>query len=85
MTGTVLQPIIVIGAGTMGRGIAQIFAQSGYDAYLNDAIPKALNDGITFIQKMLDRAVEKGTMHADEARLLPTQRRYNAAGLSWDV
>jgi len=84
MTGTVLQPIIVIGAGTMGRGIAQIFAQSGYHIYLNDAIPKTLNDGITFIQKMLDRAVQKGTMHADEARFVPTPR-YHAAGLLWGV
>jgi len=67
MTGTALQPIIVIGAGTMGRGIAQVFAQSGYDVYLNDAIPKALDEGIAFIQKMLDRAVQKGTMHAEEA------------------
>ena len=85
MTGTVLQPIIVIGAGTMGRGIAQILAQSGYDVYLDDAIPKALNDDITFIQKMLDRAVQKGTMHADEAGLIPTPCRYHAAGLPWGV
>ncbi len=69
----------------MGRGIAQVFALSGYEVYLNDAIPKALDEGVAFIVKMLDRAVEKGTMHADEARLVPTQRRYPAAGLPWGV
>lgn len=59
--------VAIIGAGTMGRGIAQVFAQSGYEVYLNDAIPKALDEGIAFIQKMLDRAVQKGSLKADEA------------------
>lgn len=59
--------IIVIGAGTMGRGIAQVFAQSGYEVHLNDAMAKALDDGVAFINKMLDRSVEKGSMHAEEA------------------
>jgi 3-hydroxybutyryl-CoA dehydrogenase len=60
--------VIVIGAGTMGRGIAQLFAQSGYDVYLNDAIPKALDEGVGFIGKMLDRAAEKGAIKADQAQ-----------------
>src|ERR1700675_663113 len=59
--------VAVIGAGTMGRGIAQIFAQSGYEVYLNDAIPKALDEGVAFIQKMLDRAAQKGTLKAEDA------------------
>ena len=63
-----IKPIIVIGAGTMGRGIAQVFAQNGYEVYLNDAIPKALDEGIAFIAKMLGRAVEKGTLTADQAQ-----------------
>jgi len=62
-----IKTIIVIGAGTMGRGIAQVFAQSGYDVHLNDAISKALDDGVAFINKMLDRAVEKGSLKADDA------------------
>jgi len=64
---TTTKTITVIGAGTMGRGIAQVFAQHAYEVYLNDAIPKALDEGIGFIQKMLDRAVQKGTMRAEEA------------------
>jgi len=59
--------VVVIGAGTMGRGIAQVFVQAGYDVYLNDAVPKALDDGVAFIQKMLDRAAQKGSLHAEEA------------------
>ncbi len=59
--------IVVIGAGTMGRGIAQVFAQLRYEVYLNDAIPKALDEGVAFIHKMLDRAAQKGSISADEA------------------
>jgi len=50
-----------------------------------EAIPKALDEGVALIVKMLDRAVQKGTMHADEARLVPTPRRNPAARLSWGV
>jgi 3-hydroxybutyryl-CoA dehydrogenase len=64
---TTTKTVTVIGAGTMGRGIAQVFAQHGYEVYLNDAIPKALDEGVGFVHKMLDRAVQKGTMRAEEA------------------
>ena len=57
----------VIGAGTMGRGIAQIFAQSGYDVCMCDALPAALESAMGQINKMLDRAVTKGKMSADDA------------------
>jgi len=59
--------LAVIGAGTMGRGIAQVFAQTGYDVSIFDAFPAALEDGIKQVNKMLDRAVEKGVMKADDA------------------
>ena len=59
--------VAVIGAGTMGRGIAQVFAQSGFDAYLFDTYPDALESAKAQINKMLDRAVEKGKMPADDA------------------
>jgi 3-hydroxybutyryl-CoA dehydrogenase len=58
--------VIVIGAGTMGRGIAQVFAQSSYEVFLHDAVPAALDSAVTSIHKMLDRAVEKGRMEADD-------------------
>lgn len=59
--------IAVIGAGTMGRGIAQVFAQAGYEVALFDAYPAALEAGVSQIGKMLDRAAEKGTLNAHDA------------------
>ena len=59
--------IAVIGAGTMGRGIAQVFAQSGYDVTLFDTVPAALESATGTINKLLDRAVSKGKMEADAA------------------
>ena len=59
--------VAVVGTGTMGRGIAQVFAQSGYEAYMFDTVPAALESASGQIAKMLDRAVEKGKMSADDA------------------
>ncbi len=59
--------IAVIGAGTMGRGIAQVFAQAGFHVYMHDVIPAALESATGQISKMLDRAVEKGKLAADDA------------------
>ncbi len=57
----------VIGAGTMGRGIVQVFAQAGYPVAMFDTAVKALEEATTRIGKMLDRAVEKGKLSADDA------------------
>ena len=61
------QAIAVIGAGAMGRGIAQVFAQSGFDVALYDAVPEAIDAASKQIHKLLDRAVEKGRMSVDDA------------------
>lgn len=52
--------IAVAGAGTMGRGIAQISAQNGLSVLLFDANPQGLASGITAIEKDLAKLVEKG-------------------------
>ena len=57
----------VIGAGTMGRGIAQTAAAAGIKVMLADAADAAAADALAFISKMLDRAAEKGRMTAKEA------------------
>lgn len=59
--------VAVIGAGTMGRGIAQVFAQSGYDVYMHDTVPAALESASGQIGKLLDKAVEKSKMSAEDA------------------
>ena len=50
---------MVIGAGQMGAGIAQVCAQAGYDVLLNDMNEKALDQGMKNIEKHLTRAVDK--------------------------
>ncbi len=52
----------VIGAGAMGHGIAQVFAQAGYDVKLNDVSLEFVNKGITRIDGNLARSVAKGRM-----------------------
>lgn len=52
-------PVAVIGAGTMGNGIAHVFAQYGYPVTMIDVSPEALNRGMTTITKNLERMVSK--------------------------
>ncbi|KGP74167.1 3-hydroxybutyryl-CoA dehydrogenase [Pontibacillus yanchengensis] len=61
-----INTVMVIGAGQMGAGIAQVFAQSGFDVKLNDLQEEALEKGRAGIEKRLTRAVEKGRMTEDE-------------------
>jgi 3-hydroxybutyryl-CoA dehydrogenase len=52
----------VIGAGTMGNGIAHVFAQKGYEVSLVDISGDALERGVNTIAKNLDRMVKKGSI-----------------------
>ena len=58
--------IAVIGSGTMGSGIAQVFAQSGFPVTLQDVSPPALDRARAGIEKSLARFVEKGKLSAEE-------------------
>ncbi len=57
-----MKKITVIGAGTMGNGIAHVFAQAGFSVSLTDVSPDALSKAIATITKNLDRMVAKGTI-----------------------
>jgi 3-hydroxybutyryl-CoA dehydrogenase len=56
----------VVGAGTMGNGIAQVFATAGYDVVLHDIGPAQLERGMSAIQRSLGKFVEKGKLTQDE-------------------
>lgn len=61
-----IKKVMVIGAGQMGAGIAQVFAQSGFDVRLNDANAEALEKGMGRIESLLERAVQKERMTGEE-------------------
>ncbi|HVA36720.1 MAG TPA: 3-hydroxybutyryl-CoA dehydrogenase [Candidatus Dormibacteraeota bacterium] len=58
--------VLVIGAGQMGAGIAQVAAQAGYAVRLYDVEQRFLDRGLAAMRKSLDRDVEKGRKSADE-------------------
>ncbi|MCL1791685.1 MAG: 3-hydroxybutyryl-CoA dehydrogenase [Peptococcaceae bacterium] len=60
-----VQTIMVIGAGQMGGGIAQVAAQAGYKVILNDIKDEFVDRGLSIIDKNLSRNVDKGKMTAD--------------------
>ncbi|NLP51750.1 3-hydroxybutyryl-CoA dehydrogenase [Bacillus sp. RO1] len=61
-----IQKVMVIGAGQMGSGIAQVCAMAGYDVYMNDLKQEFLERGLAGITKNLSRSVDKGRMTEDE-------------------
>ncbi|KFC34903.1 3-hydroxybutyryl-CoA dehydrogenase [Elizabethkingia anophelis] len=58
--------IVVIGAGTMGNGIAHTFAQTGFKVNLVDVSQEALDRGIKTITTNLDRIIAKGNLTEEE-------------------
>ena len=61
-----MQNISVIGAGTMGNGIAHIFAQNGYEVTLVDVSEVQLSKALVTINKNLDRQVAKNIISGDQ-------------------
>ena len=61
----VIKSVGVVGAGTMGNGIAQVFAQAGFSVTLVDVAQPLLDRARSSIEKSLSKFVEKGTLAAD--------------------
>jgi 3-hydroxybutyryl-CoA dehydrogenase len=61
MTIETIKTVGVLGAGTMGNGIAHVFARRGYRVILRDVEKRFLDRGLETIAKNLDREVKKGT------------------------
>jgi 3-hydroxybutyryl-CoA dehydrogenase len=71
-----IKTIAVLGAGTMGNGIAHVFARSGYKVILRDVDQRFLDRALDTINKNLDREIKKGKLTEAEkgsalARLIP--------------
>ena len=74
-----MQNISVIGSGTMGNGIAHVFAQNGYQVSLVDINQEALDKALATIGKNLDRMVAKERIsEADKAATLANITTYTA-------
>jgi 3-hydroxybutyryl-CoA dehydrogenase len=61
-----MKNVAVIGSGTMGNGIAHVFAQNGYSVSLIDISAEALNKAIATISKNIDRQVAKGVLKEED-------------------
>jgi len=61
-----MKNITVIGSGTMGNGIAHVFAQNGYQVSLVDVNPAALEKAIATISKNMDRMIQKERLTEDQ-------------------
>jgi 3-hydroxybutyryl-CoA dehydrogenase len=82
--------IMVVGAGQMGGGIAQVAAQSGLQVVLNDLKSDYIERGLSVINKNLMRSVEKGRLSSAEkdavlSRIVPSTSLEDAAGVDFVV
>jgi 3-hydroxybutyryl-CoA dehydrogenase len=85
-----IEKIMIIGAGQMGGGIAQVAAQAGLQVVLNDIDAALIDKRVAFIDKTLSRNVEKGRISAEEkqavlARLIPSTDLQDAAAADFVV
>jgi 3-hydroxybutyryl-CoA dehydrogenase len=85
-----IKTVAVLGAGTMGNGIAHVFARAGYSVILRDLEERFLQHGMETIAKNLDREVKKGKLaEADKpgvlARLKPVTDFAAIAGADFVV
>lgn len=63
-----IRKVGVVGAGTMGNGIAQVFAASGFPVRMRDVGQAQLDRGVSTIEKSLGKFVEKGKLSAEDSQ-----------------
>ena len=85
-----IKTVAVLGAGTMGNGIAHVFARAGYNVILRDVEQKFLDRAIETIGKNLDRELKKGKLSEAEkpgvlARLKPVTDMNTIAAVDFVV
>ena len=78
-----VEQVGVVGAGTMGAGIAQIAALGGYETLLHDPVPEALETGVERLRAALGKGAERGRWSEEEATA--AARRVAAAGSLGDL
>jgi 3-hydroxybutyryl-CoA dehydrogenase len=78
-----VKTLVVVGAGQMGAGIAQVAAQSGLSVVLLDVNPDLVHKGLAGIRAQLDRAVSKGKLKAEDAHA--TLARLQGASAAQDA
>ena len=61
-----IKTVAVIGAGTMGAGIAQVCAQAGWKTNLYDAFPEGLEKGMATIGNFWDKGIARGKTTAEQ-------------------
>ncbi|MEV0343487.1 3-hydroxyacyl-CoA dehydrogenase [Nocardia sp. NPDC050713] len=74
-----IERIRIVGAGAMGRGIAQVAATAGYRVELTDADAAAVPSALEFVAAMIQRSVDKGKRDADEAAAILARLTAGAA------
>ena len=79
-----INKIMVIGAGQMGGGIAQVAAEAGLQVVLNDVNKEFIDKRLAFIEKLLTKNIDKGRINAEQkaetlARLIPSTDLADAA------
>ncbi|GAB4183308.1 MAG: 3-hydroxybutyryl-CoA dehydrogenase [Geothermobacteraceae bacterium] len=85
-----IERIMVVGAGQMGGGIAQVAAESGYEVVLNDISAELIDKRIDFIRSLLDKNIAKGRISEDDkvatlSRLIPSTDLADASGVDFVV
>ncbi|MGH9715140.1 MAG: 3-hydroxybutyryl-CoA dehydrogenase [Candidatus Acidiferrales bacterium] len=90
MSADSIETVAVLGAGTMGNGIAHVFARSGYRILLRDVDKSSLDRAFETISKNLDREVTKNKITADDktaalARIEPVTDNVALAGADFVV